>query len=267
MKKIDINECQKRLLEIAKEFDHICAKHNIPYYMLGGTMLGAIRHKGFIPWDDDMDFGIPREYYTRFKDACKSELNPWYKFICEDNSDYAILGIGKIIDTNTELRETYSVDTNETIGINIDIFPLDYTNDAKGFFSLNKRMRMAFKLQKLLFVNADDRKGIKKWMAKFIKTILPLGKTTLLKYISSNLLKRNKSRKNNSIFNVAGAWGMKELIPKELFGQPTKYKFEDIELYGVANYDGYLKHLYSNYMQLPPEDERHIHFNNAFIKE
>lgn len=267
MKKIDINECHTLLLDMAKEFHRICMKYNIPYYMLGGTMLGAVRHKGFIPWDDDMDFGIPREHYIRFKEACKSELSSRYKFICGDNSDYAILGVGKIIDTNTEIRETYSINTDETIGINIDVFPLDYTNDAKGIFSLNKRMRMAFKLQKLLFVNADDRQGVKKWLAKFIKVVLPLNKKTIPQYIERKFLKRNRLDSNNSVYNIAGAWGMKELIPMEFFGQPNKYKFEDIELFGVADYDGYLRSLYSNYMQLPPEDKRHIHFDNAYIKE
>ena len=64
MEKIGIKEIQQHLLGIAKEFDRICTKHNIPYFMLYGTMLGAVRHKGFIPWDDDMDFGVPIEYYT-----------------------------------------------------------------------------------------------------------------------------------------------------------------------------------------------------------
>lgn len=267
MKKIDINECHILLLEIAKEFDRICRKHNIPYYMLGGTMLGAVRHKGFIPWDDDMDFGIPREYYNKFKDACKSELTPRYKFLCEDNSDYAVMGIGKITDTQTEIKEIYSINTSETIGVNIDIFPLDYTNCSKSLFSFNNRMRMAFKLQKLLFVNADDRKGIKKWIAKFIKIILPLNKTTIPNYIGDKFLEIKDSPNNDSVFNVAGAWEMKELIPQKYFGVPVKYQFEDIELYGVTDYDGYLKSLYSDYMLLPPEDKRHIHFDNVYIKE
>ena len=267
MRKIDINECHTLLLNIAKELDRICTKHNIPYYMIGGTMLGAIRHKGFIPWDDDMDFGIPREFYQQFIDVCQAELNPRYKFINEDNSDYAVLGIGKIIDTNTFLKEIYSVDTEETIGINIDVFPLDYTDGANDFFSFNNRMRLAFKLQKLLFVKADDRKGWKKWFAKFVKAVLPLNKKTLLNYINRKFLERSWLDNNDYVFNVAGAWGLrKELIPQEFFGKPTRHQFEDIELLGVTNYDAYLKWVYSNYMQLPPEDKRHIHFDNAYIK-
>ena len=75
------------------------------------------------------------------------------------------------------------------------------------------------------------------------------------------------SANNDSVFNVSGAWGLRELTPKKYFGEPVKYKFENIELYGVTDYDGYLKSLYSDYMQLPPKDKRHIHYDNAYIKE
>ena len=74
MKKMTLDEIHLTLLDIAKEFDRICVKHNIPYYMIGGTMLGAVRHKGFIPWDDDMDFGVPVEYYEELQRILDKEL-------------------------------------------------------------------------------------------------------------------------------------------------------------------------------------------------
>ncbi|MBO7302436.1 MAG: LicD family protein [Bacteroidaceae bacterium] len=265
MRKIDINECHTILLDIAKEFHRICIENNIPYYMLGGTMLGAVRHKGFIPWDDDMDFGIPREHYIRFKEVCKTELKEPYRFIHEDNSNYAVTGVGKIMDCRTELRETFSVDSDEKLGLYIDIFPLDETDDNIGRFSFNAMMRATFKLQKLFVVNPNDRKGAIKWIAKIVKAIVPLKKTTLIKYINRKCLKRDASINKNMIFNIYGAWGFKELIPKEVFSSPVLYQFEDTELYGVANYDEYLKALYSNYMQLPPEDKRHTHTSDIYI--
>lgn len=266
MRRIDIDECHKILLDTAKELHRICTENNIPYYMLGGTMLGAIRHKGFIPWDDDMDFGIPREHYVRFKELCRTELKEPYKFIHEENSDYAVTGVGKIMDCRTVLKETYSVDSDEVLGVYIDIFPLDETDGKTGLFSFNATMRSLFKLQKLLVVNPDDRTGIKKWMAKFIKIILPFRKNTLINYIERRCLQRDGDICKNMIFNIYGAWGYKELIPKEVFSSPKLYKFENIELYGVTNYDEYLKALYSNYMQLPPEDKRHTHTNDIYIR-
>ena len=81
MEKIEVKECHKYLLQISKVFHEICARHNIPYYMIGGTMLGAIRHHGFIPWDDDMDFGVPREHYSGLMGILDKELPSEYNII------------------------------------------------------------------------------------------------------------------------------------------------------------------------------------------
>ena len=90
MKKLNIEECHARLLKIAEIFDIICKDNGIPYYMLGGTMLGAIRHKGFIPWDDDMDFGVPRKYYKDLIDIFDKKLPNPYKYHTYNNSDAVI---------------------------------------------------------------------------------------------------------------------------------------------------------------------------------
>ena len=267
MKELNIKESQKILLEIAKEFHRICQKHNIPYYMIGGTMLGAIRHKGFIPWDDDMDFGIMRKDYETFKNACKKEFPPYYKFLHIDNSSYAILGINKIVDTRTKSTEIYSIKSDETIGLYIDVFVLESTDSHFHLFSLNKRARYAFKLQKLLFINPKNRPLCKKMLAKFATMLIPLNKSTLIKYISGKYKKKGNNIKNTHVFNWAGAYGYKELIPKTLLGKPTLYKFEDIQLYGPENYEKYLKHFYNNYMQLPSVESRHTHFNNVRIND
>ena len=86
LRKIDLQECHQHLLQIALCFDIICTKHQIPYFMLGGTMLGAIRHKGFIPWDDDMDFGIPRPYFQKFIKIAQKELPDKYEILTRKNA-------------------------------------------------------------------------------------------------------------------------------------------------------------------------------------
>ena len=81
MTKIEnVEELHKILLDIAKDFHQVCVDHNIPYYMLGGTMLGAVRHKGFIPWDDDMDFGVERKYLEKLEKIYAEKVNSPYKF-------------------------------------------------------------------------------------------------------------------------------------------------------------------------------------------
>ena len=96
LRRIDIKECHQHLLEIAKCFDQLCATHHIPYYMLGGTMLGAIRHRGFIPWDDDMDFGIPRPFFDQFIKIAEKELPQQYSLLTRQNSTAIPKGFIKI---------------------------------------------------------------------------------------------------------------------------------------------------------------------------
>lgn len=264
MKRIELNEQHLLLLNMAKEFHKICERHGIPYYMLGGTMLGAIRHKGFIPWDDDMDFGIPRNRYDEFCMYAEKELLEPYRLLTVNNSDYAVLGINKLNNDNTVFPEIWSVDTEETLGVNIDIFPLDYTDRKIGFLSSNWIVRKGFKLQKLLFMKSEFRPWHKKLLAIIAKSLIRVKKNTIPDFLHNYML--NRQCDVEMVANLYGAWAMKEVVPKNIFGNPCLYQFEDTMLYGVENADGYLKQLYNNYIQLPPEDKRHVHANEIYYK-
>lgn len=265
MRKINIEQEHEILLEMAKTFHNICVENGIPYYMLGGTMLGAVRHKGFIPWDDDMDFGIPRKYIARFIKVAEQQLPKRYDLLTVDNSDYAVLGINKLSDTMTILSEFYSIKTDEKLGINIDIFPLDYTDKRVGIFSMNWYVRKLFKFQKLLFVSPKHRTFLRKIVAIICQKIFRLKKEFIPHYINKLML--NRTSKAECVANLYGAWAMKEVVPVVYFGSPKMYKFENAEFYGVQNYDAYLKQLYNNYMELPPLKDRHIHASDIYIKE
>ena len=127
-KTISHSECHGILLNIATAFHNICVAHNIPYYMLGGTQLGAVRHRGMIPWDDDMDFGVPREYFEQLKHILLTELQPSYNVISIDSTTQYYGGFIKIEDSNTVV-DTLE-DCSFPLGLNIDIFPLDRTNGS-----------------------------------------------------------------------------------------------------------------------------------------
>ena len=262
MRTIGIDELHGILLEIAKEFHSICVKNKIPYYMLGGTMLGAIRHKGFIPWDDDMDFGVPREYFETLKIILSKELQEKYGLITIQNSDSILIDIVKIQDNRTVIKELYKENLKESVGINIDIFPLDK--------ALNKNCGWKLRLMSLLrsveayrFLSSSTRPWHKKIVAQIIKTILfPLDKLTLIKFINNNLI----SSSGQYIANHYGAWGAKETVHSDVMGSPVLYEFEDTKLYGVSKFDEYLTSLYGNYLQLPPEDKRHIHIKEMYWK-
>ncbi len=125
-----MTDLQKAILNIALEFKRICVKHGLKYSLAYGTLIGAVRHKGFIPWDDDIDFLMPREDYEKFIELCKTELNPRFALRSLAESDY-IYHFIKIDDTTTTLKEHYNKDKNYKGGVYIDIFPIDVAPQSK----------------------------------------------------------------------------------------------------------------------------------------
>ena len=244
----NIRPLQLKVLESAKVFHNICVNHQIPYYMGGGGLLGAIRHGGFIPWDDDLDFLVPRRFYKKLLTALEKEL-PSILVVKTTEIEEMIWGeIIKIEDTSVWIKEKVG-NTEFEHGAFIDIFPLDYTNDSKTLFSRN------WVIRKLLMVEATRRSGASSLKAKMIK-LLPfyLGKSFYIKLIRLLVSKRGPFQTS-----YWGAYGERETVPSYYFGEPTLYDFEDTKLYGIEQYDLYLKHDYGDYMQLPPEEKRKTH--------
>lgn len=263
MKSMTKEELQDVLLEIAKEFHRICTRNNIPYYMLGGTMLGAVRHKGFIPWDDDMDFGIPRKDFKRCLDILNKELPEKYEMLSIDCSKCILNECVKISDKHTLIHEFYKENCVNEFGVNIDLFPLDFTDDNLGLFSRNRMIDILHKIQQYRFLSVKQRPIHKKVVAFLVKIIFfPLGRKNMVNYIQRFLLLET----GNCMANHCGAWGLKEIISNNVMGTPQLYSFEDTQFYGVQDADAYLKCLYGNYMQLPPKDKRHLHIIHAFFK-
>lgn len=260
MKQItDVKELHGILLDMGKEFHRICTENSIPYYMLGGTMLGAVRHKGFIPWDDDMDFGVPREHFERLKKVLRKELDKKYSVRTFPESDALLMDIVKIMDNRTVLKELYKENVIDN-AINIDIFPLDRAASKEGNCrKINKLM----KFQAYRFLSLDSRPFAKKIIAVVVKMLFFwMKKEMVVRYINQHLVESE----GPYIANVYGAWGPKETVLSEVMGTPMLYNFEDTQFCGVENSDAYLKSLYSDYMQLPPENNRHLHLLGAYWK-
>ena len=239
MTKIDnIEELHKILLDIAKDFHQVCVENNIPYYMLGGTMLGAVRHKGFIPWDDDMDFGVERKYFEKLEQIYAERKG-------------------------TLILEPARSNIKEDLGINIDVFFFVFTNGKRGIFSRNRMVRYIAVINSLKYRSFQ---GLK--FRTIIKAIIfrivffPFSKIFLLNFAKRYLI----PGKGDYLSNLYGFWGTREVVPNDVMGEPTLYQFEDIHLYGPEKFDEYLSFLYGDYMRLPPEDSRHIHLNKAYIK-
>ena len=264
MRTIDINECHAILLDLAKELHRLCVSHNIPYVMIGGTMLGAIRHKGFIPWDDDMDFGIPRKYFKEFISIAEKELNPNYRLRNRYNSKLIHLDMLKLEDARTTIEEKHNELATEKIGINIDIFPLDYGNGSHSLFSRNTLIFNMIRMVTFEYSNDSNISYPKKIIVKLAKILKPVSPDFL-----SNYVEKNSKRHENGSFltNYYGLYKFKEIVPKKLWGTPQPYKFEDAEFFGPECYDAYLCHFYKKYMELPPENKRHTHLERAYWNE
>lgn len=262
MNRIDVSECHKYLLQLAKAFHDICVRHSIPYYMVGGTQLGAIRHRGFIPWDDDMDFGVPRRYYEELMNILDKELPAEYKIQSIYHSPKYTNGFYKIEDSRTLIKETNSKSLQ--YGVNIDIFPIDYTNGKKGLFSKNWWIVQLYKLETYSFADLEGLGMIKIIANKILRKLMFfINNKTIFNFIDRHLLESD----GRYWVNHYGAYTNKEIIEKEIYGQPTLYDFEDTKLFGIEKVEVYLKHFYGNYMELPKESARHFHIEELYVKQ
>ncbi|MBR4389299.1 MAG: LicD family protein [Prevotella sp.] len=262
MKKIQsISEIHQILLDIASAFSEVCDRHNIPYFMIGGTMLGAIRHKGFIPWDDDMDFAIPRKYYQQTIDVLKEELPSPFRCCTYKDNPAVRFCFFKIEDSSTILFDrTLPLPKEQHLGLNIDVFPLDQidVDDKRVSKVMNLR-----KLNRLLYVNNPEN-NLKQGIRKMLRCIIPISRLRILQK-EEQFLKSCDS--TEMLSNVFGRWGEREFIPVEWYGEDVRYSFEGRMFRGIKEFDLYLKKLYGDYMQLPPESQRVAHNVDASHRE
>ncbi|MDR3193891.1 MAG: LicD family protein [Tannerella sp.] len=261
---MSIEECQQTLLGLALEFDRICRKHGIPYYMLGGTMLGAVRHRGFIPWDDDMDFGVPRAWFDRLKAVLAEEL-PRHARVHELNSPaYHLSNFLKIDDGRTRLAYR-GLEWISGLGVNIDIFPLDDgLRTAAGTRRFVRYILFFLQWKDLLRIDPAIRKGAKKGVAEWVRLLLPVSAGRLLRHVERSI-RRFATPDSPFYVNYYGAWGLREMVAKRDFGQPKEYPFGEYRFYGVDDADAYLTRLYGDYMQLPPADQQTHHASCAHV--
>ncbi|MGN0181273.1 MAG: phosphorylcholine transferase LicD [Candidatus Ornithomonoglobus sp.] len=250
-------------LKLAKEFKRICEKHNIRYFMIGGTFLGAVRHKGFIPWDDDMDVALFREDYDRFLEIAPAELGEEYFLQTWDSDPDCPYSYAKLRLNGTEVEEKFNISNGGHKGVFLDVFPYDNVPDGKAAQKI--QAAEGFVLKKLLWIKkgcgVEYCKGNLKFRLKYIagKLIsLPLP-YRMLKTRLNKVMTRYNRIKTDNVYTLCYSSYSNSTKKREWFESLSAYEYEDTVFPGPADYDAYLSQTYGDYMQLPPEEKRHTH--------
>ena len=271
-------EEQKQIgLAILKDITDFCDNHRLRYYLAYGTMLGAVRHKGFIPWDDDIDIMMPRNDYDKFLTYYNGN-NKKYRVCSIQNDPVYPYTMAKVFDQRTQLEDFTLWKQYQYGGIYVDIFPID------GLPEEQEKQNTLFNHQQFLNLlihgsvmgytfsrhYADSKesyikvKSLLRTLLKFIAITLmhPLPTSKLIKKINEDASKYPFDESTNvSVLIDCASGNKREILPKKLFDNFCIYQFEQYQFKGVADYDFYLTHLFQNYMEMPPTKRRIPHHN------
>ena len=244
-------------LEMLLEFDRICRKNNIKYSLDGGTLLGAIRHKGFIPWDDDVDVMMTGDEYEKFFEACKTDLDEERFFFQDYRTDSGYRwGYGKLRRKDTEYIKSGHERAKYKTGICMDIFRLDpipdSTKDRKSF------LRRMFCIRKIQY-SEIGRYATKNILIRLVFAIVYLLPKDTIERIQSLLLKKFDLKDTENVVNAYLPFPRKECefgYPKKMFDEFIDVEFEGFVFKSIKDYDTFLKMKYGNYLEKPPKDKR-----------
>lgn len=258
---IDNEKLKSAILFIADEIDRICRKYNITYTISSGTMLGAIRHKGFIPWDDDFDIEMRRDEFERFITICDKELNNNIFYLQTDKTEqFYAYSFAKIQLNGTLFMEDFSSNVPIHHGIFVDIFPLDKVPNNRikaSIMKINNHIIKSMIWIKCGYGTLQHKKKFSYWLLRIAAAFFKL---ETLKLFRRDLLNKYNSNPTNYFFISDYPRYRLKCTWYETF---CEYNFNGHLFYGLKNYDEYLKEMYGDYMVLPPEAERYNHSNGV----
>ena len=257
MKEIGVEELKKIQLDILNDVHHFCVKNKINYSLAFGTLLGAVRHKGYIPWDDDVDIMMPRKDYNRFVSSYVSKL---YRVTdLSVNPDYC-LPFAKVEDIQTVMDEY--VEGTPFFGVYIDVFPVDcIPNNLIGrrfFYKIKSTLNILFDL-KTVRVN-KSRSLFKNIVLAISHVALYFVNRQRLAYWLSEWASRFQGRKTDFMGIVAPSDSrIEEAIPSKYFDEYVSLPFENLTVMSIKDFDKYLTAAYGDYKNLPPKENQVSH--------
>lgn len=259
MKELSLKELQQECLNILIDVHSFCNKNSISYSIAYGTLIGAVRHKGFIPWDDDIDIMMLRGDFEQF---CKIYKSKHYSLIYYGNDKSALAGFARVVDCKKTYYEAERPWTKQNSGVWIDIFPIDYVEDdmesyAKRYRCLQRLCKTIYKFRR---VNHHISKNDNIW--SITKTILArfVSIDGLLPYLLLiYMIKQQKiSQERTKYLGQCSCLDDGPIqFPQNDFNNYTLLNFEGQQFYAIRGYDHHLRQLYGDYMNLPPIEKRY----------
>lgn len=261
MERLAVSDMKAIELEIMDEIERVCHEHNVQYFLGYGSLLGAVRHGGFIPWDDDMDILMMRDQYERFM----AHFNKWrttdrFKLVSYRDKS-SIYQFAKIVDTSTVVYENF-VGKKAATGVWVDVFPLEnYSADQVKLYKKQQRVGLLRS-----FVVADPSTGsngfvklVKRIVCPFVQHKDPYELARCL----DDLAQQIGAVDSDEVVDILGDDDFSKVFSKSLF-EPVRMKFEDREFDAPAGYEEYLSIQYGDWRIPPKENERPVHVMEAY---
>ncbi|HBJ1651646.1 phosphorylcholine transferase LicD [Clostridium botulinum] len=263
----DNKKVQELTLVMLQEFIKVCEENNLRWFFTGGALIGVLRHKGYIPWDDDIDIGMPRPDYEKFLKISESMLSKGYGISNHETDPTWCFNMSQLIDEESEI-EIFTSETPRICNIWIDIFPLDGlpNNKMNRWFHIKRILIFRYLVQiahieTQVDANRVGRPWCERAILKLLK-IIPVGKMfnteKLLKSMEKCLLKYSYD-KYEYVGNMLGRYREREAVPKKYFGKAKKMYFENIDVNVPEMSHELQTALYGDYMKLPSENDREGH--------